>query len=206
MTIKTGFLPEPIPTAEVPQAKIEELARRFIDRNYSPNAASPLFKAEKERTFMRLCKDLTVEQAMARYNDVFTEGLEESSLQLSADDIRARAKQIGEEATGGVVEDVLKDTRLFRGWIKAVIASIAHEHFGATVRIALDVVHLDIPAGEGDWSKLVVFVADVWDEDGEESADHTFFKDLQWPGRQVIRTVWVEYIVYLMSVICGFSI
>ena len=204
--MQNGFLPEPIPVAEVSQSTIDKLSAQYTDALGMPNMNSPVFADMKEKAFLKLCENMSVEQAMARYSEVFTEGLAKSAIAISIDLVREVAKNFGEAATGGIVVDALADPRLFRRWIKDVIVHIAKRHFGASVRIALDVAHLDLPAEEQSWSHLMIYVPSYYDEDEEESVEAIFDIALRWPGRHVIRNVWVDYVGYLLRTICALSV
>jgi len=204
--LQNGFLPEPIPVAEVSQSTIDKLSAQYTDALGMPNMNSPVFADMKEQAFLKLCENMSVEQAMGRYAGVFTEGLAKSDIAMSIDSVREVAKDFGEAATGGIVVDALSDPRLFRRWIRDVIVNIAKKHFGESVRIALDVAHLDLPAEEKSWSQLMIYVPSYYDEDEEESVEAIFDIALRWPGRHVICNVWVDYVVYLLRAICALSV
>ena len=124
---RTGFLPEPIPTADVEprrlEAEIEALKTFAVSR--SPNVTSRLFKSVKKDAFLRSCKGLNVEQALATYPTILKSGLDASTVRITMADVRALAEKIGNDATPGIVEEALADTRLFRDWVKAVAKRIA---------------------------------------------------------------------------------
>jgi hypothetical protein len=206
-------LPEPIPTADVPQARLDELVESIRNRTEcSPNVESPLFKACKKEVFLRQCTGLSVEQAMAQFETVFETGLDRASIRITLDDVRVLAKEIGEKATPGIVEDALAETRLFRRWLHDVIKVIADRHFAdddgdeAATDILLDVAHLDLPAEHEDRSRLVINIPSVWDAENEEHRIQTFVLNVGWPGRHAIRLAWVEYIMGVMRTICALRI
>jgi len=207
-------LPEPIPTAEVPQERFESLVdslRAGAEHVVLPDAKSPLFKAFKKTVFLRQCKKLSVEQAMAQFEDVFAAGLDNADVQIALGDVRTVAEQIGNDATPGIVEEALADARLFRSWIHDVIKAIASKHFAdvgsrGIITVALDVPHIDLPSERGDEALLVINVPDVWDEDGELYRTHTFVQQISWLGRHVTKAAWVEYVMGLMRIICALRI
>ena len=204
--MQTGFLQEPIPEAKVSQTQIDKLAQAYKDDSNTRNLQSPLFKAQKNRMFLALCEGLTVRDALRRHNAIFENGIKEADIPLSYDVVKDCANEIGEQYAGDCVEDTIGDVRLFREWIKDVIQHIGKEHFGAAVIAALDVAHLDLPTEEKSWSTLVLDIPSLYDEDEDEYNEHILMLPLRWPGRHVIQRVWVEYIIYLMRLICALSV
>lgn len=211
---RTGFLPEPIPTADVPADRLaQEVEAIKASAEISPNTQSPLFKSEKRRVFLRRCKDLSVEQAMAQHAEVFSHGLDNADVHITLDDARALAETIGNDATPGIVEDALADTRLFRRWIKDVITTIAKRHFTDaegdepnSLHVLLDVAHIDLPSEDEDSAQLLIDMPTYWDTDTEEHVHKTFFASITWYGRHAVRQAWVDYVMCLMRTICNFHV
>ena len=205
---RTGFLPEPIPTADVEprrlEAEIEALKTFAVSR--SPNVTSRLFKSVKKDAFLRSCKGLNVEQALATYPTILKSGLDASTVRITMADVRALAEKIGNDATPGIVEEALADTRLFRDWVKAVAKRIASDHFnGNTVNVYLDVPHLDIPKERSDSAQIIFHIPSRYCEETEEYENLTYVCPVEWHGRHVIRKSWVDFVVSLMRIICDLT-
>lgn len=210
MALKTGFLPEPIPTVELPKEVVEGHIRTFMAStgNIEIHTESPALVEAKMTSFRQLTAGMTVEQVEQAYPDVFTGGLAKSRIEVNAAAIRGLATDFGEQnKLDHSVEQVLEDPRLFRTWIKAVCSDIATDHFEVTATAFFDVPHIDIPMDpKVDTANLIILIRHWWSEETETYQTKSFVVPIKWLGRNVIRTIWADYIGYLLGVICNLCV
>jgi hypothetical protein len=209
MQMSRGFLPEPLPTGVVSTDRIVKEVAKLKERALVHMATdSPLFKDARLAAFRRMCANMTVEQAMSQYPGVFEDGFyDEVSVRL--EDIRTMAWTFGSDLTPGTVAEMLGDARLFWRWIHYVVGAIAKAHFSkftVTPMVVMSVPHLDVPLDSEDKAQVAIVFDDVYNADSEKYQDHAYVSEINWPGRQVLRVddAWVDYIMYLMRVVCGF--
>jgi hypothetical protein len=206
---RTGFLPEPLPVAEVDPSRIErEKSNITNDAETSVvtlmRRGSPLFEDYKRDIFLAQCESLSVEQAYGRFNSVFDVGIKKAAFAIPSEEIRKIAEAIGRDATPGAVEETIAESRLFIRWLRDVVTSIAEKHFDfGKPTVVISVPHLDVPTEESDSAQLVLHYPSVWDEDEETYKMKTYIRNITWPGRHVIKEVWIDYVLILMRVICS---
>ena len=205
----TGFLPEPLPSAEVAEARVEsELRTITSDANIAVDrlmiSGTPLFESYKKAIFLAQCETLTVEQAYGRFGNVFEVGIKKASITIPGEEVRKIAEAIGHDATPGDVEETISEPRLFMRWLEKVIVSIAEKHFDELGKptVVVSVPHLDVPLESGDIAQLVLNYSSVWDDESEAYHAKTFIRKIAWPGRHVIKEAWIDYVLVLMRVIC----
>jgi hypothetical protein len=207
--LRTGFLPEPIPSIEVHEDRIKLERDKIKERaSSSPNVLSPLFGEIKKHAFFAACKELTVEQAAARYEDVFDSGIDEANIPVQLSDVRALAKKLGDSCTSGLVEGMLDDARLFRRWVGDVIEALAERHFrkfSSHPDVVVSVPHLDVPLEDQDNAKVAIVYQDQYDNEDEQYKTVAYVFNIPWPGRHVLRVdeSWVDFIVALMRIVCN---
>lgn len=211
MQMSRGFLPEPLPVGVVPTERIVKEVAKLKERALVRMATdSPLFKDARLAAFRRMCANMTVEQAMSRYPGVFEDGFFDE-VNVQSEDIRTMAWTFGSDLTPGTVAEMLGDARLFWRWIHDVVGAIAKAHFSkfsVPPTVVMSVPHLDVPLESVDKARVAIVFNDVFHKDAVDGKyqDHAYVSEIHWPGRQVLRVddAWVDYIMYLMRIVCGF--